>query len=77
MQSFDPWCVFGLFCCAGPLIFGFVCVRLGISIGRRGMPHLQSPLSFGRQRYASDSNKEAREPLLQRVREQQREHEKV
>lgn len=60
MQSFNPWLVFCSFCCVGPLVFGFICVRLGISIGRRGMPTLQSPLAF--RRYAS-------KPTGERVRE--------
>jgi hypothetical protein len=69
MQSFNPWVIFCSFCCVGPLIFGFVAFRLGISVGRRGMPQLQSPLTF-RQHYAS-KQAENQKSVMQQVRDQQ------
>jgi len=71
MQSFNPWVVFCSFCCVGPLFFGFIVFRLGMSVGRRGIPSLRSPLHF-RQRFAAPEQPTARESILRQVREQQR-----
>jgi hypothetical protein len=70
-MSYNPWCIFLAFCCVGPILFGAVALRLGISIGRRGMPSLQSPLRFGGGRYASPEPPAARENVLEQVRRQQ------
>lgn len=66
-MSLNPWLVCGG--CCGVWLMGMVfAFRMGISVGRRGMPVIQSPVSFKRRYAPATSTKQS---ILQEVREQQ------